>query len=86
MDLHTFLNISQPGEAFYWICHVFFSVGGSAVLLYRQEELRRSASYYLNMSNNIQLSYYTTGGSFIQVSSPSGTGSGLLILYYIRYV
>ena len=33
------------------------------------------------MAYNTQVSYYTTGGTFIQISSPSGTGGGIVSLY-----
>ena len=71
--VYLFLNVSQPGLV------------GPSIPIYWQERVvnssGRSASNYSEMAYNTQVSYYTTGGTFIQVSSPSGTGGGIVSLY-----
>ena len=61
--IYLFLNISQPTVPIYWLGRVVISSGGSA-------------SYYPDLSYNVQVSY--TSGN-IEVSSPSGAS---LTLYY----
>ena len=60
---YLFLNISVPVVPIYWLGRVAISSGGSA-------------SYYPDMSYNVQLSF--SSGN-IQISSPSGAS---LTLYY----
>ena len=65
---YLFLNISQnAGTPIYWVGRMVLTPGLYDI-------------YYPDYSSNITLHYTTSGGSFIQVYSPSTTASGLL--YY----
>ena len=52
------VNISAPVVPLYWLGRI--SVNSSGAM-----------AFYSDTQSNIALSYYTTGGSFIQVASPS---------------
>ena len=64
---YLFLNLSQPIVPIFWQGRVVISSGGSM-------------STYADVGYNVQLAYYTTGGYYIQISSPSGVGFSYL--YY----
>ena len=63
---YLFLNLSQPLVPIFWQGRVVISSGGSM-------------NTYADVGYNVQLAYYTSGGTFIQISSPSGAS---LSLYY----